>query len=119
MEIESPRPTLPEDLMPIHYSPRASPRLQRCKKAGCKLCLRDRNYRYYCTSPEHPKTKRVKVGWVHTPDHPDGFKYHPAYEWFPKAKRLADMKVCPEGCWTINNGELGSQESQQLRNVEK
>ena len=105
MEIESHRYTLPEDLMQTHYSPRSNPKLQQCKKVGCKLCLRDRNYRYYCTSAEHPKSKRVRVGWVHTPGHPDGFKYHPMYELFPQAKRLSDMKECPEGCWTIEYTE--------------
>jgi len=88
-------------LMSVNFSPRRSGNetVSKCLEATCTACMQDSNYRYYCTSQAIPRTRTRKVGFEPTPNHPDGLKWHPVYEFIPVRKRLSELDACPEGKW--------------------
>ena len=94
----------PEMFAPRPSSRRTGNEIQmKCIDASCVPCKQDSKSRYYCTSSSLPILRQRKVGFEHTPDHPDGLKWHPVFEAVPPRKRLRNLDECPEGRW-VNDG---------------
>ena len=72
-----------------------------CAEAGCDLCRMDKASRAYCYSSKLVFKKMKQDGWIRTPDHPDGLKFHPRMVPMTNRKRLGIIDDCPEGRWLI------------------